>query len=128
MKKYLCLEVRPDLRDDISLLTGYANLHARKHLEPSSQEFSEFHNAINRIYGHLDMIDVAKSGRPAYQRAHTALTDLASLVDSKRRSFQQREERRGPQEGAYADGYYAALDVIAALIQRRIGPARRKRA
>lgn len=128
MKKYICLEVRENLRDDIRLLAGYANLHARKHLPQNGEEFSAFHNAIGRVYGHLDVIDVAKSGRPAYLRADVALTDLARLVESKRKRFQAREERRGPEPGTYAEGYQAALDDVAALIERRIGPAGRKRA
>ena len=128
MTKYLCLEVRENLRDDIRLLAGYANLHARKHLAPNGEEFSQFHSAIGRAYGHLDTIDVAKSGRPAYLRADVALKDLASLVESKRRRFQAREERRGPEPGTFADGYQAALDEVAALIERRRGTAGRKRA
>jgi len=126
--KYLCLEVRENLRDDIRLLAGYANLHARKHLAPNGEEFSQFHSAIGRAYGHLDTIDVTKSRRPAYLRADVALKDLASLVESKRRRFQAREERRGPEPGTFADGYQAALDEVAALIERRRGTAGRKRA
>lgn len=56
----LTLAADPEqLRDDLGLVIGYANLHARKHLTQSSSEFTAFHDTLGRIYNHLDGVKLA---------------------------------------------------------------------
>lgn len=121
MRKRLCLEVDSGLRDDIALVAGYANLHARKHLAQPSSEFTAFHDALGRIYAHLDTIDVAESGRPAYLTAADELEHLLDQVGAKREAFQRRQERANPQspQGTHAAGYLEALRDVLALLERR---------
>lgn len=88
----LTLDVDPEqLRDDVNLVIGYANLYARKHVSQSSDDmitFLNFHDALGRIYNHLEGVKLAatraKRGEPGATKGGTskARAALRKTVES----------------------------------------------
>lgn len=81
----LTLELDPArLNDDLSLIIGYANLHAWQTLDQTSPEFASFHDALGRIYNHLHGIKLAqiRAARGAPGAAGGEARELVELKEA----------------------------------------------